>query len=121
MKAAVLSFVIPGGGQFYNESYLKSGIVFGLEASLIALTVYHQIETDHYYDKYRRTTNHDFYKKYIKYYNKKQSDYWWTGAVIFLSTIDAYVDAHLYDFDSKKEKVRLKFFANNAVGLEYRF
>jgi hypothetical protein len=56
----------------------------------------------------------------VDYYNKRQSDFWWAGIVIFLSTIDAYVDAHLYDYEDTKQKIRLKF-DENMLSLEYKF
>ncbi len=120
MKAAALSLVVPGGGQFYNGSYLKSGIVLGLELSLIGLAVYHHNESERYYDRYLKSQNDQDYTKYVDYYNKRQSDFWWAGTVIFLSTIDAFVDAHLDDYDETKNKIRLKF-KENMLSLEYRF
>ncbi|MCF7794161.1 MAG: hypothetical protein K9N09_09935 [Candidatus Cloacimonetes bacterium] len=120
MKAAALSLIVPGGGQFYNESYLKCGIVAGLELTFIGLAVNHHIKAEDWYDKFELSQNDEDYAKYVDYYNKRQSDIWWAGIVIFLSTIDAYVDAHLYDYDETKDKIRLKF-EDNMVSLEYRF
>lgn len=120
MKAAALSLILPGAGQFYNESYLKSTVVIALELSLIGLAVNHHLKSEDYYDQYRQTQNEVFYKKYVDYYEKKQSDLWWVGTVIFFSVIDAYVDAHLYDFEARKKKIRMKF-EENLIGFEYRF
>lgn len=126
MKAAALSFIIPGGGQFYNGSYVKSGIVAGLEFTFIGLAVSHQLESDKWFEKANDYENYSaeerdkFYAKYVNYYNKRQSDIWWAGIVVFLSTIDAYVDAHLFDYDKTKDKIHLKF-EDNMLSLEYRF
>ncbi|MDO9578228.1 MAG: DUF5683 domain-containing protein [Candidatus Cloacimonadales bacterium] len=125
-KAAALSFFIPGGGQFYNENYLKSAAVFALEGSLIALAAYHYSESERYYDKskdslsYTYDQRRKYYGQYVNYYEKRQSDFWWLGTVIFLSTIDAYVDAHLFDYDDRKNKIHLKF-ENNMISLQYNF
>jgi len=120
MKAACLSLLLPGGGQIYNESYFKSGLVIALEGSLIGLTLYHQYKSDDYYDKYADTGNEAYYTKYSDHYYSKQNTLWWLGVTVFLSTIDAYVDAHLYDFDKKKDKIHLKF-DGEVIGLSYDF
>ncbi len=122
-KAAVLSFFIPGGGQFYNESYWKCAAVVAIEGSLIGLYTYHFIKENDYFDKYEKTfdTNDTkYYDKYTDYYNKRQNDLWWLGTVIFLSTLDAFVDAHLFDFEENREKIHLKFEDKKLI-LSYRF
>jgi hypothetical protein len=129
IKAVALSCIFPGGGQLYNGKYAKSIFVFAVEGSFIGLAAYHHFEAEKYYDKYRvySDQNHPnyeeryiFYTEYVKYYNKRQSDFFWVGTIIFLSAIDAYVDAHLFDFEEKKNKIHLKF-ENNTVGLVYNF
>lgn len=122
LKAVVLSCLIPGGGQLYNRKLLKSGFVLAIEGSFIGLAAYHHLEAEKYYDKYKVNpeSNSDYYEEYKKYYNKRQSDFFWVGTIIFLSAIDAYVDAHLFDFEEKKNKIHLKF-ENNTVGLVYNF
>ena len=120
LKAAVLSCFIPGGGQLYNGKFVKSGFVFALEGSFISLALYHHTKAEDYYDKYRVSLSESDYSEYVKYYNKRQSDFFWIGTIIFLSAIDAYVDAHLYNFEEKKNKIHLKF-ENNMIGLSYNF
>ncbi|HHE36959.1 MAG TPA: hypothetical protein ENL20_00085 [Candidatus Cloacimonetes bacterium] len=120
LKAAALSLLIPGGGQFYNESYWKSSGVFLLESYVIGLATYHHLKAEDYYQKYAQTENPENYSKYLEYYNKRQSDFFWVGTVVFLSMIDAFVDAHLFDFETKKKKIHLKF-GENTISLSYRF
>lgn len=122
LTAGALSCLLPGGGQFYNGKLIKSGVVFALEGSLIGLAVYHHLEAEKNYDKYKIDPNLNtyFYQEYVKYYERRQSDFFWIGTVVFLSAIDAYIDAHLFDFDDKKKKIHLKF-ENNTVGLVYNF
>ena len=136
MKAAILSLFLPGGGQFYNESYWKASGVLALEGSLIGLTTYHHIISEEYYAEYKKykkkyiesgNQNQQYYNEYIKnynkyvvYYNKRQSDFWWLCTVIFLSTLDAYVDAHLFNFEENKKKIHLKF-ENKMISLQYNF
>lgn len=119
-KAAALSLFIPGGGQLYNGAYLKSIGVLALETSMIGLAAYHHFKAEDYYDKYRISDNEDDYNDYLDYYYKRQSDLWWLGAIVFLSTIDAFVDAHLFNFEEKKNKIHLKF-EDNVISLSYRF
>ncbi len=120
LKAAIFSCFIPGGGQLYNEKYLKSGFVLAVEGSFIGLALYHHLEAEKYYDRYEVSLSNSDYTEYVKYYNKRQSDFFWVGTIIFLSAIDAYIDAHLFDFEEKKNKIHLKF-ENNTVGLVYNF
>ena len=120
LKAAALSCLIPGGGQLYNRKFVKSGLVFAVEGSLIGLAAYHHLEAENSYDKYEVSLLESDYNEYVKYYEKRQSDFFWIGTVIFLSAIDAFVDAHLFDFQDKKKKIHLKF-EDNAVGLAYNF
>jgi len=120
LKAAALSCIFPGGGQLYNGKYLKSGFVLAVEGSFIGLAAYHHLEAEKYYDRYKISELDSDYNEYVKYYERRQSDFFWVGTVIFLSAIDAYIDAHLFDFEEKKNKIHLKF-ENNTVGLVYNF
>jgi len=122
LKAVALSCIFPGGGQLYNGKYLKSGFIFAIEGSFIGLAAYHHLEAEKYYDRYRVNPdlNSDYYIEYKKYYERRQSDLFWIGTIIFLSAIDSYVDAHLFDFEEKKKKIHLKF-EDNAVALVYNF
>ena len=120
LKAVALSCLIPGGGQFYNGKFIKSGFVVAVEGSFIGLAAYHHLEAEKYYDKYEVSKLETDYNEYVKYYERRQSDFFWIGTIIFLSAIDAYVDAHLFDFEEKKNKIHLKF-EDNTIGLSYNF
>lgn len=123
-KAALLSLALPGGGQFYNESYYKAVGVGIIESSLIATTIYHTQQTNHYEDKKNHATDPLVAANYKTLYDRNnrrlQNDYWWLGATILLSTIDAYVDANLYNFESEKKKVHMRF-SQNSLQLSYSF
>ena len=54
------------------------------------------------------------------YQDKFNNDLWWIGITAGLSVIDAYVDAHLYNFESEKQKILLHF-SENGVVLQYKF
>lgn len=109
LKAAALSLLIPGGGQYYNESYVKFSVVALTETSLLGYSIFSRTRAERSYDDYLLSMNEADYNKYADYYADSQNGLWWTGTVVFLSVIDAYVDAHLFDFDEKKKSIHLKF------------
>ncbi|MCF7919860.1 MAG: hypothetical protein K9N06_08100 [Candidatus Cloacimonetes bacterium] len=120
LKAGVLSALIPGGGQFYNHSYLKGGTVLIIEGLLLGYAIKNHQQADKYYKDWQDTESPIAYANYKDYYEKRDNDIWWLGITIFLSTMDAVTDAYLYDFDYQKSKVHLKF-KDTAILLEYKF
>lgn len=122
MKAGLLSAALPGAGQLYNQSYVKSAIFFATEATFVGMAIYHTDRIHYYYDKAQSNpAQYDYYQaKYQQNYNRRQSDYWWIGTTTFLSILDAYVDADLYNFDQRKKEIHLKY-EDQKVSLEYRF
>ena len=99
MGAVLRSALIPGWGQFYNESYWKVRVVWGA----LGWFVYGWIESNNNYTDYR--------DKYllsglqrdlsVREFYKDQRDLFavYIGLTYFLNLIDAYVDAHLFDFE----------------------
>ena len=88
--AMLRSAFVPGWGQWYNNQKLKALIVFGGEAALIGNAVYYNqmaVSSTTYGDR--------------KFYQDIRSQFlWWLVAVHLLNILDAYVDAHLFDFDT---------------------
>lgn len=99
-KAVLFSAVVPGAGQIYNESYWKAPLVWGIAAWLI----------------YNWDFNNDNYKEYknllidnpgidnyrtIRDFYRDQRDLFSIYLVLtyLLNLVDAYVDAHLFDFN----------------------
>ncbi|RKX71674.1 hypothetical protein DRP43_02285 [candidate division TA06 bacterium] len=119
-KAMLYSLFIPGGGQFYNKKYIKSAIGFTAESILFGFTLHYHIKMNDAYSKYEQSHSQLDYDKYSIFYEKQQSMLWWIGAMKFLSIVDAFVDAKLYNFNEKKKKVELRF-EGNSVSLNYRF
>ena len=91
--AMLRSIAFPGWGQWYNGKRFKAVIVFGAEAGIIVNTIYQNQKVQKSKSKFER----DFYLE-----NRRLSNWWLAGAIL-LSMIDAYVDAHLYDFDESPE------------------
>ncbi|MBN1300282.1 MAG: hypothetical protein JW995_03625 [Melioribacteraceae bacterium] len=102
--AVLRSAVIPGWGQFYNESYWKIPVIWGLLGYYISVW----IDQNQLYDKYKELYSNSIesgitislYKRNRDFY-KDQRDRFavYIGLAYFLTMVDAYVDAHLFDFD----------------------
>ncbi|MCB5230217.1 MAG: DUF5683 domain-containing protein [Candidatus Cloacimonas sp.] len=122
-KAAVLSLAIPGGGQFYNEAYYKSVGVLSVQAFVISQTVYnHNLMVD-YRDKMNSSEGEAkllYESKFNQMHRRRQNDFWWLGSIAFLSIVDAIVDAHLYNFEDKRDEVHI-LFGGNKIGIGINF
>ena len=80
-EAAKYALIFPGGGQFYNENYLKGGILIGLE-------IYSLIK----FNDYRLDVKRDNISSAI---SKRNKCVWWTFFIYFYGFMDAVVEAHL--------------------------
>ena len=84
--AVLRSAIIPGFGQFYNESYWKIPVIWGIGAWFV------------YGDLYRQTEN-QFYRQNRNFYRDQRDNFAiYIGLLYLLNLVDAYVDAHLFDF-----------------------
>ncbi len=122
-RAMLCSALVPGGGQFYNQAYLKAGVVAGLQAYLIGLAVHHNNRISHFQDlldSSPEALQPAYRLQRDDYRDKLRSDYWWIGTVLLLSVGDAFVDAHLHNYETERRQVNLKF-AGGRLQLEYRF
>ncbi len=104
--AVLRSAVIPGWGQIYNESYWKTPIVLGVGGWFI----YNYIQNNKDYKNYQRLylisptsqnrVNRDFYRDQRDLFTMYL-------AFTYLATlVDAYVDAHLFDFSVTEDFYR---------------
>jgi len=98
------SALIPGWGQWYNGKKLKTLLVLGGEAALIANAVSQHQKAKQSQSDAERAFYQDNKSKWI----------WYTAAVYLLNILDAVVDAHLYDFDTGPD---LSFQQNFSVQL----
>ncbi len=83
--AVARSAMLPGWGQCYNESYIKSVIAFGAFSYFVS-RIYN------YEKKYRDTGN-------VEYRDKRVTNTWYMGLTYLIILVDTYVDAYLYRFD----------------------
>lgn len=103
--AMLLSAVLPGAGQFYNESYWKVPVVTGFGIYFISNWLDNNRRYIDYRDKYRASlqenphgdaimlSNREFYK------DQRDAFTWYFVILYFINIADAYVDANLYDFN----------------------
>lgn len=112
-RAATMSAILPGAGQVYNKSYWKVPILYGGIAALVYYIDFNQkyyktFKTAYLYrsdkdtntvDAFPNYTNDDLLVRRDYYRRNRDLCYIVTGVVYVLNIIDAYVDAHLKDFD----------------------
>jgi len=98
------SMLIPGWGQLYVDSYWKAPIFFGAAGTLTYLIFYNNSNYIDYSDKLdlmdKADKDYAITKLWREYYrdNRDMSGFYLI-AVYALAAVDAYVGAHLYDFD----------------------
>jgi hypothetical protein len=100
--ALLRSMVVPAWGQLYNASYIKAGIIGSLESFLIYQTIYYFRKTSRYEDLYTNDTTasrYSLFLQYDKYRDLRNQHIWFLGITVFFSMFDAYVDAHLKNFN----------------------
>lgn len=127
-KYALISAIIPGGGQIYNRKYWKLPIVYGAFTACYYAITWNTRTFNEYRDAYRDflsddpITNNSWlafapygakaedYAKYSQlkvtlkrgydaFLRYRDMSYIITAGVYLLSILDAYVDAELYTFD----------------------
>ena len=112
-KAALMSAILPGLGQIYNEKYWKLPILYGGATALI----YFISENNKEYKKFKqaiilrndddstttddfpRFTNEDLSVRKNYYRRNRDLSYIFTGLLYTLNILDAYVDSQLMNFD----------------------
>ena len=68
--------IFPGGGQLYNEAYLKAGIVIGMQTFWVASAIHNNSQVQDYKDKIATTTDEILQQSYadkLKQYKEKRT------------------------------------------------
>jgi hypothetical protein len=104
--AMLLSGILPGAGQVYNESYWKTPIILGLGLYFVSEWLNNNRHAEDYRQQYdlslqalppygntRLRDLREFYK------DQRDSFTWYYFILYVLNIVDAYVDASLYGFD----------------------
>ncbi len=98
--AMLRSAIIPGWGQFYNKAYWKIPIIWGASAGFIYYWIWNNNLYKSNADLYSRTGENGYYE--LREFYRDQRDL--NGVFLFitylLNIVDAYVDAHLFDFST---------------------
>ncbi len=126
--AILRSLALPGWGQYYVESYWKVPVFLGAAGTCVYFIVDNnnsfkdkqsQIDkaialnpSDPYIDLYKR--QREVYRD-----NRDQAAFFLAGVYI-LSALDAYVGAHLFDFDVS-DKISMNLFPNKNNLLNVNF
>ncbi|MCI0513640.1 DUF5683 domain-containing protein [candidate division KSB1 bacterium] len=102
-RAAVLrAIILPGWGQWYNEKKFKALLVFGTEIGFVSAAIWHnqrvvtRLDESQYTEQYRLQ-----YKEF--HINMRNQYVWYLAGAILYAMADAYVDAHLFDFDESPD------------------
>lgn len=98
-----MSAVIPGLGQIYNESYWKVPVVWGF---IGYFAHFWKINNDEYWMFARRHVASGGYQVERDFY-RDQRDLFaiYIGITYILNLLDAYVDAHLFDFNVDEDMI----------------
>jgi hypothetical protein len=110
------SLILPGGGQFYCESYVK-GALFGVaQGALTAMTLYEHLQTEESIREYRKSGDLQDYADYTHHFDRRSSLIWWDAGVFCLCVADAFADAHLYGFGGGS-RAKIGMAKSQGVGL----
>jgi hypothetical protein len=104
--AVLLSALVPGAGQLYNESYWKVPIVVGLGTYFIVELIRNNNLYIEYRDAYRESvrdsppTGDPQALRLREFYKDERTKFGWYFLILYVANlVDAYVDAVLFDFE----------------------
>ncbi|MCK5125257.1 MAG: hypothetical protein KAR42_03285 [candidate division Zixibacteria bacterium] len=104
------SVVFPGWGQYSNRKRIKSGVIFAVESYFIYKTVDYGIKAGDSRKIWKSISDDSIsaktlaFQQYTDDRDNRNTNIWYTAIIMFLSMIDAYVDAHLQDFPEPADK-----------------
>lgn len=90
---AFLAALIPGGGQIYNKTWVRAGLVISGE-------IFYVIQFQISRDRYNNYTDSLPLPK-GRYLVKRNKYAWWIAFVYLMGMMDAYVEAHLSSFPTE--------------------
>ena len=118
-RALLYSMLIPSGGQVYNKSYTKALFFLYLDVLCIERIALNNKKMSKI-DMTSKETTYDEKHRYEKLYERRQNYYGWLVFSVLYSMLDAYVDAKLYDYDNRKDKIRMHF-EQDKLSVSYTF
>ncbi len=102
--AVLMTPLFPGWGQLYTDNSWRAALAFGLEmfywSNMIARDR-RAIRTNEFALGFEEDSlERDFYRSQADENWEQVRDFaWWSGGVLLIIALDAYVGAHLFDFD----------------------
>ncbi|MDP2364781.1 MAG: DUF5683 domain-containing protein [Ignavibacteria bacterium] len=99
--AVARSAIYPGWGQIYNESYWKAPVVWGVMGWFVYAWIGNNnkyIDYKNLYIRYGDNALYDYKRARDFYLDQRDEFAIYFVLTYFLNLVDAYVDAHLFDF-----------------------
>jgi hypothetical protein len=101
--AVLRSALLPGFGQFYNESYWKIPVIWGVSALFISGWVYNNNLYQDNKNLFIETGN-SLYMRNRDFYRDQRDNFTIYLVLLYvLNLVDAYVDAQLFDFSVEED------------------
>ncbi len=97
--AALLSFMLPGGGQIYTGNWWKGALIAPAEVTLGYLSIKEHLSASDYLSQFALHHVQSDSVNYVRHRDTRTALLWWTGAVVVFSMADAFVSAQMYGFD----------------------
>lgn len=123
------TFVLPGWGQIYVEKYWKAPIFFAGAGALVYSIVWNNSKFSDYQNQYDRIKIEDpknqsalsLLNRQKEYYrDNRDKSYFFLAVVYIIAAMDAYVGAHLFDFDvSDKLAIQISPYYHNQPKLGF--
>jgi len=124
-KAVLFSAILPGLGQYYNESYWKIPVVAGIGSYFVYVAIKNNnkfIENRDLYDASitpQNPSGDTRYKNLREFYRDQRDQFiLYFGLLYLINLADAYVDAHLFDFDVSDKYRGGVFISPGKVGIK---
>lgn len=127
-RAVAYSAILPGAGQFYNESYWKIPIIAGLGGYFVYEIVINNNQYLDYKDQYANSQTPQNpqgniqLQNYREFYRDQRDNFIIYSLILYVvNLIDAYVDAQLYDFNVS-DKIKFSVSQKDKIlNLSYGF
>ena len=119
--AMLRSMILPGLGQYYNESYWKIPVIWGF----LGYFAYKALDNNKLYNDYAsladRQTDPNLISKYKNIRDQardiRDSYFVYMALTYLLNIVDSYVDAHLFDFDVSETGKTKNYTLKIKIGL----
>lgn len=99
-QAVLMSAVVPGLGQIYNQSYIKAPIIWGVGVALYLGWKWNNDRYKTYQQLFYQNPGLTKYRNVRDFYRDQRDLFTiYMGIAYLLNLVDAYVDAQLFDFN----------------------